>query len=355
MSAKANPVRIGAFVVGAIVLVLAGLIAFGGGRLFEQRSRFVAYFEGSVTGLRAGAPVAFRGVPIGEVTSVQVRYDPSDGAVQVPVFFEAVRGRVDMLGDVPDDDVAEEIQKMINLGLRARLAPQSFVTGQLYIELLPLPDTPATLVGADSDVIEIPTVPSQFDVLSSRLESLLGAGETEEGIKGMTDGVTKLLNPENQQAVGDILANVARFAKALGEGDSDLAETFDNARTFTARANDVAAEMGGLVDDTRSAVQSYDELAVKIMESEEEIDQVVANLVATGESITRMADQINNVVAENRPGLVDFTENTLPAVDGLVLDLEQLAQQLSRVADNLERDPSGFLFGGQGPQGIQTR
>jgi hypothetical protein len=35
----------------------------------------------------------------------------------------------------------------------------------------------------------------------------------------------------------------------------------------------------------------------------------------------------------------------LPAVDGLVLDLEKLAAKLNRIADNLERDPSAFLFG----------
>jgi paraquat-inducible protein B len=354
MSAKASPARIGAFVVGAIALVLVGLIAFGSGTIFEQRRRFVAYFEGSVTGLRAGAPVAFRGVPIGQVTSVQVRYDPSDGSTEVPVFFETTKGRIDMLGDVPDDDVAEEIQKMIDLGLRARLAPQSFVTGQLFIEVLPLPDTPARLVGADPDVVEIPTVPSQFDVLSGRLESLLGSGDTEEGIKGVTDGVTRLLNPENQRAVAEILASIARFAKVLGEGDAAIAATLDNARDLTARADAAALDLQGLIADLRAAAQAYNEVAGVVLENEAKFERIGETFVATTESVGRMADQINTAVAENRPGLLDFTENTLPAVDGLVLDLEQLAQQLSRVADQLERDPSGFLFGGQPPRGIQT-
>ena len=69
---------------------------------------------------------------------------------------------------------------------------------------------------------------------------------------------------------------------------------------------------------------------------------------------TTVAMCVNNMVAETRPGLRDFSENTLYAVDGLVLDLEQLTQKLGRIADQLERDPPGFFFGGQAGQGIQT-
>jgi hypothetical protein len=43
----------------------------------------------------------------------------------------------------------------------------------------------------------------------------------------------------------------------------------------------------------------------------------------------------------------------LPAIDGLVLDLEQLAQRLNRVAEQLERDPPGFFFGRRQREGIR--
>jgi hypothetical protein len=38
-----------------------------------------------------------------------------------------------------------------------------------------------------------------------------------------------------------------------------------------------------------------------------------------------------------------------------VLDLEELARKLNRIADQLERDPSGFLFGGEARGGIESR
>jgi phospholipid/cholesterol/gamma-HCH transport system substrate-binding protein len=74
-------------------------------------------------------------------------------------------------------------------------------------------------------------------------------------------------------------------------------------------------------------------------------DGAVDQVGKTAKSLQRLADELNTAVSENRPGIRDFTETTLPAVDGLVLDIEKLAARLNRIADNLERDPSAFLFG----------
>ena len=62
MSKKANPTAIGAFVVGAIALIILTLIILGGGKFFSERARYVTYFDGSIQGLREGANVNFRGV-----------------------------------------------------------------------------------------------------------------------------------------------------------------------------------------------------------------------------------------------------------------------------------------------------
>jgi paraquat-inducible protein B len=358
MSARASPVRIGAFVVGAVALVLAGLIAFGSGAWLQERVRYVAYFDGSVTGLRVGAPVMLRGVPIGQVTQVMAEYDPENDSVRVPVYFEAIRDTVRGFGDIATEDVPELIRRFVDEGLRARLAPLSFVTGQLYIQLALHPGTPANLQGApreEDDVIEIPTIPSQFEVLESRLSGILGDDDEDGGLEGVTRGIGQLVDPQNQAAVREILANLATFTGALGEGQGDVSAILAGGRQVVERVDEVAQSIDGLVGEARHAVEQIDLLATDLAGERDEVNALVADMRGAASSVGRMGDQINAAVAENRPGLLDFTENTLPAVDGLVLDLEQLTQQLSRVADNLERDPSGFLFGGQGPQGIQTR
>ena len=70
MGSKANPTVIGAFVVGAVVLSVAALLIFSGGKVLTKKAFYVMYFDSSVNGLNIGAPVKFKGVQIGEVTNI---------------------------------------------------------------------------------------------------------------------------------------------------------------------------------------------------------------------------------------------------------------------------------------------
>ena len=60
MNKKISPTLIGAFVLGAVALLVVAVIAFGSGRLFRQNKEFVLYFDSSVNGLRVGAPVKLK-------------------------------------------------------------------------------------------------------------------------------------------------------------------------------------------------------------------------------------------------------------------------------------------------------
>ena len=62
MGKRINPATVGAFVLGAIGLVLAAVVVFGSGNLFRKTHEFVIYFAGDINGLRVGAPVKFKGV-----------------------------------------------------------------------------------------------------------------------------------------------------------------------------------------------------------------------------------------------------------------------------------------------------
>ena len=75
MGSKISPTTIGAFVVGAIVLVVAGALLFGGGKFFQEKLPYVMFFDSSV-GLNVGAPVIFRGVQVGQVTEFGHRRPP---------------------------------------------------------------------------------------------------------------------------------------------------------------------------------------------------------------------------------------------------------------------------------------
>ena len=62
---KANPKAVGSFVIFAVILALLAVAVFGGGRFLETRRTYVAFFPGSLMGLRIGAAVEMRGIQIG--------------------------------------------------------------------------------------------------------------------------------------------------------------------------------------------------------------------------------------------------------------------------------------------------
>jgi paraquat-inducible protein B len=130
---RANATIIGAFVLGAIVLLVAGILFFGSGTLLQKRIPIVSFFHGSVAGLQVGAPVTFRGVPVGEVKAIGIRIDPTTRALIIQVDMRVWPDKVAVYGPrTPDDKL---IPTLVAQGVAAQLARQSFVTGLLNVDL----------------------------------------------------------------------------------------------------------------------------------------------------------------------------------------------------------------------------
>ncbi len=103
MSKQANKTVIGAFVVGAIALAVAAIMIFAGGKFLTRYNTYVMYFPGSVKGLNVGAPVVFRGVKIGSVKTIDLRYDSKTLQVQIPVLVEIIHAARGMRGALDPD------------------------------------------------------------------------------------------------------------------------------------------------------------------------------------------------------------------------------------------------------------
>src|SRR5215471_17776495 len=88
MNKKMSPAMIGAFVLGAIALIVIAILVFGSGRLFRQTRDFVLYFDNSVNGLRVGAPVKFKGVEIGSVKDIRLLLEKGADVSKIPVIIE---------------------------------------------------------------------------------------------------------------------------------------------------------------------------------------------------------------------------------------------------------------------------
>jgi paraquat-inducible protein B len=295
---------------------------------------WVTYFPGSVRGLRIGAPVNFRGVAIGEVTRIQVLYDEQDGSMLIPVVMEVLPEQVTVI-DRGDGQQRRrtDVEELIGRGLRAQLQTDSLVTGLLSVDLDFYPDAPIEQVNIDSpDLRDYPVVPA----VPSRMEELeQSVGTVMQEIPGLLRDVRGLLGEvtsgQTASSVDQILRDVAEFTDSLERAAPAIAQLVERA------------------EQSAVSIQRVAESAEQIMTSNQEtIGATIGDLRATVTAVRRMADQVNNMVAENRQGLRDFTEAGLYEITGLAQDAQRMVNQITRLSEQLERDPARFFFGDRG-------
>lgn len=136
-------------------------------------------FQSSVRGLSVGAPVDFRGLPIGEVTSINVETVPSakNPAPQIAVAIRVYPSRLPILKGIQSEDESVQGQRaalspMIAKGFRAQLRAGNLLTGQLYVALDFFPKTPVAQMDWSRKPAVFPTVPGSFDGLQDSLVSI---------------------------------------------------------------------------------------------------------------------------------------------------------------------------------------
>jgi paraquat-inducible protein B len=251
MRKKLSPTLIGAFVVGALTLLITGLMLFGSGPLFRKSYEFVIFFDSSVSGLKAGAPVKFRGVEVGAVKGVflDLPHLPADYETSaIPVIVEIYEDEIRHRGGRADLDDPEAMSNLIERGLRAQLQSESLVTGMQYIALDVHPGSPVVFFDLPgSPYQEIPHLPTAFAALQQQLArfvnelSEIDLDSISESINGTLAGVSNLVNSPT------ILHAVASL-------DTTLHSIGDAVREMKALAEDVQANvipMTASIDSTR--------------------------------------------------------------------------------------------------------
>jgi paraquat-inducible protein B len=336
MAKQANKTVIGAFVVGALALIVAGVLIFGSGRFLAAQDTYVMYFTGSVKGLNVGAPVVLRGVKIGSVKDIMLRYDPKDVSVLIPVIIEIEPERVAKLQDTKVSsrrERRENLQQLIERGLRAQLETQSFVTGQLMIQVDIHPDEPLRLVGGDSPYPEIPTIPSSMEEIQKTLDKVI---ETFRKLP-LEELVAKLLHTvegiDNLVNSPDMTASIKSLHQALEE-----------IRKFVANLDREFIPLASSVEETLDAGRKL----VKNVDSK--IDPVVNGIDETTEAARKALEAAEQVLVS----VEDMLDKDSPLRYQFNDALEQItsaARSFRVLCDQLEQHPESLLRGRKGEPG----
>ncbi|MGA2774999.1 MAG: MlaD family protein [Candidatus Omnitrophota bacterium] len=210
MMRKANKTLIGAFVVGAIALLLSAIAIFGSGALFKLSHKYVLYFDGSVKGLSEGAPVVFKGVKIGNISNITPVYDPKSNKVLISVVIDVELARVKgVSGTIGYPDY----KKLVEEGLRGRLEIQNFITGQLMVAFDFYSDKPANTYGIKSQYPELPALTVSPDIFAIMDE--IPVKEIMYNLKQTVEGLNRLVNSQGISELDKTLEEVTDAARSM--------------------------------------------------------------------------------------------------------------------------------------------
>lgn len=333
------------FRVGALVLVGAG-VAIGfvlfltSGSLRGEQTIFETYVRESVAGLDVGAPVRFRGVPVGRVTElglVSVEYravarNPEDTTARLVLLRFAVD---------PERYGSASVADAVSAGLRVRVA-SSGVTGLAYLEVDFVPDP------ARFPPIEVPWTP-RYAVIPSMPSTITQVTSAAERV------MTQLADLDLRSLVNAATELVEGLRDQVG-GQGDLAVTMREAA-----ATMVALREAIQGADLAATVRELREAAARVSAAGQSAEALLSSPDMTGAaaSIGQAANDLRAAVAR-LPAVIASLELALRTVRGttgdaqaelgpLLRDLRATASSLRDTAEQLRRSPSQSLFGAPPP------
>jgi len=221
VSKQANPLAIGAFLVGAVTLLTLGVMIFGGSDFFKDKKRFVIFFDSALNGLNVGAPVKLQGVQIGNVSEISLMMDSDTRRIFKPVVIEIDPA---LLRDLSGQDSHshnekqrwQDAKRLIDAGLKGRLETQSLLTGLLYVDLNFYSDKPVNLVQLDyKNLPELPSVPTTVDEIRNTADEIFNRVR-QLPLEDITKNMAETLNAMHSLLESDdTKKSVAALAKSL--------------------------------------------------------------------------------------------------------------------------------------------
>ena len=253
------------------LFVLIGIICFVGIVSYFIKQKYstknedmlIMYFDESVRGLSVGSPVVLQGVEVGKVAKIRLMTNLEKGTFKTPVYMVFNDD-----GSTPERSRAEYeflLKNLIEKGLRARLITSNFLTGQLMIELLMVPNDKPIFRGSGK-YPEIPTVYSSFAQISKDLEDI-PLQDTIVRIGHLIDNV--------DETIPDILKNIVQMTNIVNKSApdtmknlNDLAESLNkNIPPFLQNMQGISAKLNGAMNQkTGSAGKTIENLNTTLEE-----------------------------------------------------------------------------------------
>ncbi|HQA18948.1 MAG TPA: MlaD family protein [Novosphingobium sp.] len=311
METKANHVWVGAITLALLALIAAVIIWIA--RLNDGgRHEYDVFFKQSVDGLSKGSAVNFSGVPVGQVTHIELwKKDP--GFVRVRIAVER---------DVP-----------IRVGTTATI--QGSFTGVSTIQLegasKDAPELNCKGEAATACPEGVPVIPTKRGGLGELLNS---APVLLERLATLTERLSLVFSEKNLAAIDGILANSNRLTAGLADSTPQFRATM--------------TELQGTLADARKALVAFETTTMATNETlNGEGKAMLVQFRQSLKSIEVVANQLNGLVGDTRPTAKQLQATTLPQAEAAIRDLRASTKALRDLTEKVNNEGAGSLIGGQ--------
>ena len=308
MNNKVNYTLIGFLVFIGVALILGFTYWLLQPKSEQEMQKYHINFDESVLGLNIDAPVKYRGISVGKVSSLQIN----------PENSEQVQVMVTILKTTP-----------IKVDTVAKLTAQG-ITGLSYINL-----SMGSRSAEDLKLIEgndlpiIRTVPSFFE----NFESSLGSMSTK--LSSTLAQTEKLLNDENQKQITILLTRTATFMDKLDKVLDD--KTINHLQSSVKNFDSVSAKVDGLTPNV-------DKFIDKSIEWEDKISTSLGSIMVSYKNISNTMVEVKRAVASGEFNVKDIADDVVPTMNNTLLEMQELMIRIDGMMEHYERSPGDVLF-----------
>lgn len=330
MSKPIKPLAIGGFLSGALVLLVVGVLLFGGDNLFKEKNSYVIFFDSALNGLNVGAPVKLQGVQIGNVKEISLEIDTVTGKIFKPVVIEI---DPQLLRDFSGGEqhishtqqqMMEDTQRLIDAGLKARLETQSLLTGLLYVDLNFYPEKSGRMNHKNyRDLMELPSVPTTVDEIRNTADAILNKAKElplEQMVKDMSETVRETRDLLKSDDMKNALAALAK----------SLQETQKLMITLNQQTAPLLNNVNGVAVDTRATLQSFNQQMLPVLKSTEQSLALAMQMLQQSQYTLKEVEQLATPDSPLGQALIGVRDAT---------------RSLKDLTETLERQPDAIIYG----------
>ena len=294
--------------------------------LYRERLEYLLFFDESIRGLAAGAPVEYRGVRIGTVASVPYFFkmkNPLQVAFSkgIPVLIHIESGR--LYDNLTLAQLSAELEAAVGRGLVAVLKTGNLLTGGLYVDLNQQEPTTATTV-QQSAAATAPTATT-----SNEAAEPAGAAPLSAASAIAEPLVTDPL-PADPLAVFAGYKTLPTARSGLGHIEQKVLQALDKVNNLPVEK--VLADSSATLQATTALLQQSQQLVESLdkLTRQEQVQQLPKELQQT---LTELRKTLTGL----SPGspVYERLNSNLQSMDKVLRDLQPVVQTLNQQSNAL--------------------